>query len=169
MKNVMVKWKSFYVERIEKWKQITELKQGAVHLLLFAFLQRVLKGGRMHWECALGRKECNIHIEKLYEGDDFASGPVQEEVIEVWVWREKDRTPWSNFVDEAVGHVAKCHMTSKQLTESYVIIVDQKSKDPLPEKRRWNGWWKPLVATRLLCTFTSYEIRWLFLPAHFSR
>lgn len=137
MKVMMDKWKSFFLENIESWSEISDFKEAGVHLLLFAFLQRVVNGGgKLHREYALGRKECDILIEKPYYGGDFASGPVQEEVIELKVWREKDTTPWKRFVEEAVDQVAKSYMARKQLTEGYLVIVDQKSKDPLPGRMR---------------------------------
>jgi hypothetical protein len=65
---LMEKWIQFYLENIESWTEIQDYKEAGVHLLLFAFLQRIVNGGgRLHREYALGKKECDIIIEKPYK------------------------------------------------------------------------------------------------------
>ena len=72
MNRLLTSWTEFYRQNIGFWKEHDDFKEAAVHLLLYAFLQRVVNGGgRISREYALGNKRVDICIMKPYDGGDW--------------------------------------------------------------------------------------------------
>lgn len=132
MEKLLKRWKEFYSENIEFWTNITLYKEDAYHLLLFAFLQRVINGGGMiDREYALGKKECDILLRKPYDGGTFATGPVQREAIETKVHRESDSSNIDTFIAKGVEQLVHNYCKRLQIGVGYLLVVDQHRKDPL--------------------------------------
>jgi len=99
----------FYRENSEVWFEKFDYKEAGPHLLLLAFLQRIINdGGRIHREYALGRKRVDLLItwkENCY-------------VIEMKVKRDKE------VLDQALEHTLM-YMDKSHTTEGHLVIFDR--------------------------------------------
>lgn len=106
----------FYRENSEVWLEKFAYKEAGPHLLLLAFLQRIINGGgRIHREYALGRKRVDICIE----------WKTQRFVIELKVKRQE------SDILKGLEQTAD-YMDKSQTAEGYLVIFD---KDP---QKTWN-------------------------------
>jgi hypothetical protein len=137
MSKLMTSWKEFYLKNIEFWTNRGEFEEAGVHLLLFAFLQRVVNGGGIiDREYALGKKECDIHLRKPYKNGTFASGPIQNEAIELKVYRKSNKSALNTFVTKATEQLVNNYCKRPQITHGYLLVVDQHSDAPLASRMR---------------------------------
>ena len=71
MSKLLEKFQEFFRENSESWLERFEYKEAGPHLLLMAFLQRVLNsGGRITREYGLGRKRIDLLVE--YNNEKYA-------------------------------------------------------------------------------------------------
>ncbi len=99
--------------------------EAAPHLVLMAFLQRVVNGGgRIDREYAIGSKRLDLCAE--FHGERLA--------IEVKTWRDSDKTadPAVEGLRQLDGYLARLG-----LARGWLVLFDQrKSAPPLPERQR---------------------------------
>jgi len=108
----------FYRENSEIWLEKFDYKESGPHLLLMAFLQRVINGGgKIHREYALGRKRLDLLIE-------FHT---QRIVIELKI----DRGPQT--IPEGLEQTAQ-YMDINNATEGHLIVFHRRSNTPWSEK-----------------------------------
>lgn len=113
MNKLLEKFSEFYRENSEIWMEKFEYKESGPHLLLMAFLQRVINGGgSIHREYALGRKRVDLLV-------TFGA---QKIVIELKIRHLKDslRTVTAQALEQTAEY-----MDIKQATEGHLIIFDQ--------------------------------------------
>jgi hypothetical protein len=83
MKKLLQAFQQFFRENADAWLERFDYKEAAPHLLLQAFLQRIINGGgRINREYALGRKRTDLMIEWPTTDKGFY-GDVQRIVIEL--------------------------------------------------------------------------------------
>lgn len=122
MNKMLEAFTEFYRENSEVWLEKFLYKEAGPHLLLMAFLQRVINGGgRINREYALGRKRVDLLV--LWPGLQ----PLQRIVIELKVFRDK-KTETEGLVQTAG------YMDSSAATEGHLVIFDSKSKKSWDEK-----------------------------------
>lgn len=108
----------FYRENSEVWLEKFAYKEAGPHLLLLAFLQRIINGGgTIHREYALGRKRVDLLI----------SWKTQRFVIELKVYRGKD-TLFLGLEQTA------SYMDKTGATEGHLVIFDRNSEKSWEEK-----------------------------------
>lgn len=122
MNKMLEAFTEFYRENSEIWLEKFLYKEAGPHLLLMAFLQRVINGGgRINREYALGRKRVDLLI--LWPGTQ----PVQRIVVELKVLHGNKTLP------EGLKQTAS-YMDTSNATEGHLVIFDQKSQKNWDEK-----------------------------------
>ena len=118
MKKLLIGFTEFYRENSEVWLEKFSYKEAGPHLLLLAFLQRIINGGgRIHREYALGTKRVDIRI-------DWKS---QIFVIELKIWRRESDLP------KGLEQTAQ-YMDRSQATEGHLVIFDRDPRKTWEEK-----------------------------------
>jgi hypothetical protein len=108
----------FYRENSDIWLEKFDYKESGPHLLLMAFLQRIINGGgKIHREYALGRKRVDL----LIEWDQ------QRIVIELKIKRSE------KTISEGLIQTAD-YMDTNNATEGHLIVFDHKPQKPWNEK-----------------------------------
>lgn len=123
-------FQQFFRENSEIWLQGLPFKEAGPHLILQAFLQRIVNGGgRINREYALGRKYTDLYLEwPLHEAQGF-HGEVQKVVLELKILRNSlDKT-----IADGVAQVADyAHRIGTQ--EAYLVIFDRDPEVNFDEK-----------------------------------
>lgn len=114
-------FQQFFRENAEIWLQGLPFKEAGPHLILQAFLQRIVNGGgRINREYALGRKYTDLVLEwPLDEGKGFY-GEVQRVVLELKILRGGlDKT-----IADGVAQVTD-YAQRMGAEEAYLVIFDR--------------------------------------------
>jgi hypothetical protein len=117
-KKVLEDWVQFYREHSGMWAEQFDYKEAGPHLLMFAFLQRVVNGGgSIQREYALGRKRVDLVIH-------FGT---QRIAIELKLMHDNRTLP------QGLEQTAE-YMDIVNATEGYLIIFDQNKAKSWEEK-----------------------------------
>ena len=118
MHKLLAGFTEFYRESADVWLEKFAYKESGPHILLLAFLQRIINGGgRIHREYALGRKRVDLRI-------DWKS---QRFVIEIKIYRTKaDRLKGLQQTAE--------YMDISGATEGHLVLFDRSIKKSWKEK-----------------------------------
>lgn len=120
MATLLDAFSEFYRENSSIWLEKFEYKESGPHLLLMAFLQRIINGGGTIWrEYALGRGRVDLLIR----------WKEQRIVIELKIKRGE------KILQEGLEQTAK-YMDTSQATEGYLLIFDRDLKKSWQEKER---------------------------------
>lgn len=112
----------FHRENIDLWLKETAFKEIAPHLLLMAFLQRIVNGGGMiNREYALGRDRVDLLV--TWPG----TNPRQRIVIELKILRGPQTLP--EGLSQTVGYMDTCNAT-----EGHLVIFDRSAAKSWDEK-----------------------------------
>ncbi len=104
----------FYRENSDVWLEKFAYKESGPHLLLMAFLQRVINGGgKIHREYALGRRRVDLFVEW-----SFGQNQMQRIVIELKVKRNE-----KTLSDGLVQTLE--YMDLNNATEGHLVIFDR--------------------------------------------
>jgi hypothetical protein len=109
----------FYRENSEIWLEKFAYKEAGPHLLLMAFLQRIINGGgKIHREYALGRKRVDLLIE--YPAATHAQDPQKKQriVIELKIKRGQ------KTLEEGLEQTAH-YMDTNNATEGHLVIFNR--------------------------------------------
>ena len=128
MDALMSEFQDFWRNHSEIWEQWTKYTEVFPHLLLMAFLQRVINGGgRIEREYATGRGRMDLAVE--YKGE--------WNIIEIKLWRAK-RT-LEQVKAEGLKQVTRYRDTfvppvgyHKHITGVYLVIFDRRPEDEKP-------------------------------------
>lgn len=118
MDKLMESFQEFYREHSQIWIERNKYKESAPHIIIMAFLQRIINGGgKIHREYALGRGRVDLLVEWKQ----------QRIVIELKLWRgEKSRLKGLTQTVE--------YMDVSRATEGHLVIFDHKSERSWDEK-----------------------------------
>ncbi|MCF7799878.1 AAA-like domain-containing protein [Candidatus Babeliales bacterium] len=109
---LLQKFTDFYRQNSEIWFEKFDYKESGPHLIILAFLQRIVNGGGLiHREYALGR--CRVDL--------LISWKTQRIVIELKIYRDG-----STLLD-GLEQTAK-YMDTSNATEGHLVIFDKKDK-----------------------------------------
>ncbi len=118
MHKMLKAFTQFYRENSDIWLEKFDYKESGPHLLLMAFLQRIINGGgKIHREYALGRKRVDLLI--------FWNN--QRIVIEVKI----DRGPQT--ISDGLQQTSN-YMDINNATEGHLVIFDRKQNKSWDEK-----------------------------------
>jgi len=114
-------FQQFFRENSEIWLQGLPFKEAGPHLVLQAFLQRIVNGGgRINREYALGRKYTDLFLEWPLDEEKGFHGEVQKVVFELKILRNSlDKTISDGMVQ--VADYARRIGTE----EAYLVIFDR--------------------------------------------
>jgi len=118
----------FFRENAEIWQERFDYKESGPHLLVMAFLQRIINGGgEIDREYALGTKRVDILIKWTPINAQGLIGKQQRIVIELKVLRDK------HTIAQAVKQTAE-YMDKANATEGHIIIFDSDKTKSWDEK-----------------------------------
>ncbi len=118
MHKLLEAFTNFYRENTDIWLEQFDYKESGPHLLLMAFLQRIVNGGgRIHREYALGRRRVDLLVE-------FRN---QRIVIELKIKRGPQTIP--EGLEQTIHY-----MDTNNATEGHLIVFDRDRNKPWSEK-----------------------------------
>lgn len=118
MQKLLEAFTQFYRENSKVWLERFDYKESGPHLLLLAFLQRIINGGgTIHREYALGRKRVDLFI--CWKAQRFA--------IELKILRDKNTFP------QGLVQTAE-YMDEMGATEGHLVIFDRNPEKSWEEK-----------------------------------
>jgi hypothetical protein len=117
MDKLLKEFQKFWRRNAYIWEQKSDYSEAFPHLLLMAFLQRILNGGgRIEREYAAGRGRMDLAVE--YNGKWF--------IIEIKLIHDYD-TPQS-VEEEGLEQIARYRDKIDPAAQSYLVIFDRRSK-----------------------------------------
>jgi hypothetical protein len=126
---LLSEFQKFWRSNSELWEAKSDYTEVFPHLLLMAFLQRLLNGGgHINREFALGRGRLDLHIE--YKGDEF--------LLELKLLREHDSP--SELLEESLEQIKKYRDGLGPSVAAYLLLFDRRSagkKAPWDERVYW--------------------------------
>jgi hypothetical protein len=129
MEALLREFQQFWRENSEIWEEKSDYTEAFPHLLLMAFLQRVLNGGgRIDREYAAGRGRMDLYVE--YRGGKY--------VIEVKVIR--DRQSPEQVTAKGLEQIAKYRDSKAPGAPAYLLVFDRRSQardTPWEERLGW--------------------------------
>jgi len=118
LSKLLIRFQTFYRENSEVWLDKFAYKEAGPHLLLMAFLQRIINGGgTLHREYGLGMRRIDLMIE--FGGEKFC--------IETKVFRNQKTK--EDGLKQLQDYMDKCGAK-----EGHLIIFDRKSEKKWEEK-----------------------------------
>ncbi|MBM3204176.1 AAA family ATPase [Candidatus Woesearchaeota archaeon] len=121
-KKLLTAFTQFFRENSAIWLERFDYKESGPHILLMAFLQRVINGGgRIQREYALGRKRVDLLI--LWPGDH----PTQRIVIELKILHNNQTIP------EGLVQTTQ-YMDVSNATEGHLVVFNRDTKKTWEEK-----------------------------------
>jgi len=117
MTKLLERFQTFYRENSEVWLEKFAYKEAGPHLLLMAFMQRIINGGgKIHREYGLGRKRIDLFIE--YGDEKFC--------LETKVFRSEKTKP--DGLKQLQDYMDKC-----RAKEGHLIIFDR------TKEKKWDA------------------------------
>jgi hypothetical protein len=121
---LLTAFQEFFRENAEIWLERFDYREAGPHLLLQAFLQRIVNsGGRIDREYGLGRKRTDLLVIRKYETG------VQKVVIELKILRKSLDHTISEGLAQTADYMDKCGSS-----EGHLIIFDRNPEKPWEEK-----------------------------------
>ncbi|MCP4591682.1 MAG: ATP-binding protein, partial [bacterium] len=115
----------FWLENAEEMLEDQPYAEIAPHLILMAFLQRIVNaGGTIVREYALGRKRLDLYVRWPY------AGGVQRDAMELKVWRDRKGDPLEKGRGQLAGYLKKLG-----LDHGLLIIFNCRSDAPPFDER----------------------------------
>lgn len=122
MTKLLAAFTEFYRENSADWLADCKYKESGPHLLLMAFLQRVINGGgKIHREYALGRKRLDLLLRWPGHHSQSDGGKTQTIVIELKVYRDAKTLP------DGLVQTAE-YMDLAGAAEGHLVIFDRSNK-----------------------------------------
>ena len=136
MDALLKEFQDFWRDHADTWERWTNYTEAFPHLLLMAFLQRVVNAtGRVERDFATGRGRMDLAVE--YKGD--------WNIIEIKLWRKGRTFEWVR--EQGLKQVARYHQTfvppvghHKNIMGTYLVIFDRRPEDikpPWDERISW--------------------------------
>jgi hypothetical protein len=117
MDSLLKEFQKFWQRHSEKWEEKAEYTEAFPHLLLMAFLQRILNGGgNIERDCAAGRGRMDLGIE--YNGQWY--------IIEIKLITDHDGT--QTVREEGLQQIRKYLDKYPKGSPAYLTIFDRRSK-----------------------------------------
>jgi len=122
MQKLMESFQQFYRQHSEIWIERNIYKESAPHIIMMAFLQRIINGGgKIHREYAFGRRRLDIFIEWPFGKN------IQRIVIELKIWRSE------KTIIEGLQQTAE-YMDLSGATQGHLVVVNRDPTIPWEDK-----------------------------------
>ena len=130
MHKLLRAFQRFFRENSDVWLEGLPFKEAGPHLVLQAFLQRIVNGGgRINREYALGRKYTDLLLEwPLDEAQGFY-GEVQRVVLELKILRNSLEKTIEDGTQQVLDYAERCGST-----EAYLVIFNRDAEAGWDEK-----------------------------------
>ncbi len=123
MQKLFTEFTQFYREGFDAWIQSIAYQESGPHLLLMAFLQRIINGGgKIHREYELGRKRVDLLVTWPYE-----KAKTQRIVIELKIWYGEKA--YQEGLEQTAQYMDTCNAT-----EGHLVIFDRRENRSWEEK-----------------------------------
>jgi hypothetical protein len=130
MDSLLKEFQRFWRRNADKWEEKADYTEAFPHLLLMAFLQRILNGGGIiEREAASGRGRMDLYVQY----NDYKC------VIEIKLWHYYDS--YNTVLEEGLEQLTKYRDTIDAALPAYLVIFDRRSEDkkaPWDERISWN-------------------------------
>lgn len=130
MEKLLSAFQQFFRENADIWLQGLPYKEAGPHLILQAFLQRIINGGgRIQREYALGRKYTDLFIEWPVDPEAGFHGEIQRIVVELKIF-------YSNLDKTILDGVEQVSQYAKQCgaEEAHLLIFNREVEKPWDKK-----------------------------------
>ena len=122
MTKLLSAFQQFFREHSDAWLDSFEYKEAGPHLLLQAFLQRIVNGGgRISREYGLGRRRTDLFLEWPIDEAQGYLGPVQRVVIELKLLRKAPEATLSEGLAQTADYADR-----SGADEAYLILFDRR-------------------------------------------
>jgi hypothetical protein len=112
---LLTAFQNFFRENAEVWLQCYDYKEAGPHLLLQAFLQRIVNGGgRIAREYGLGRGRTDLFLQWPLTPDGF-TGPMQQVVLELKIQHKGKATTLATGLEQTARYADQCGADSAHL------------------------------------------------------
>ena len=123
-------FQQFYLENCEVWLERFQYKEAGPHLLLQAFLQRIINGGgRLNREYGLGRGRTDLFIEWPLDAEQGYHGPLQRIIFELKVVHGSREKTIAQGLSQITKYAVRC-----RADECYLVLFDR-SVGVIPEAK----------------------------------
>ncbi|MCP4129552.1 MAG: AAA family ATPase, partial [bacterium] len=125
MEKLLTAFQEFFRENSEIWIERFDYKEAGPHLLLQAYLQRIVNGGgSISREYGLGKRRTDIFIKWPY-----GEGKIQKEVIELKILYNSLEKTIAHGLEQIGDYMDKCGVT-----EGHLLIFDRSKNKSWDEK-----------------------------------
>jgi hypothetical protein len=132
MPKLLTAFQQFFREHSEAWLDGFAYKEAGPHLLMQAFLQRIVNGGgRINREYGLGRKRTDLFLEWPIDEEKGYFGPVQKVVIELKLLRSAPEATLKEGLIQTAEYADKAGAD-----EAYLVLFDRRDGKTW-EERIW--------------------------------
>lgn len=122
MPKLLTAFQQFFREHSEAWLERFKYKEAGPHLLMQAFLQRIVNGGgRINREYGLGRRRTDLFLEWPVDETQGYFGPVQRVVIELKLLRKSPKMTLTEGLAQTADYADLCNAN-----EAYLILFDRR-------------------------------------------
>jgi hypothetical protein len=130
MDSLLQEFQQFWRENSEFWEEASEFRESFPHLVLLAFMQRLLNGGgRIACEVAAGSGKMDLYVEY----HDYRC------IMEIKVLR--DKKSYERVLAEGLPQIKRYQERKAPGTPLYLLIFDRRSKSKKAsweERFKWN-------------------------------
>ncbi|MEI6206548.1 MAG: AAA-like domain-containing protein [Desulfuromonadales bacterium] len=132
MSKLLRAFQQFFRENADAWIERFQYKEAGPHLLLQAFLQRIVNGGgRITREYGLGMKRMDLYLEWPLDEALAFRGPLQRVVLELKVRHKALEVTIAEGVEQTASYSAACGADEAHL------IIFERSSDKEWDDRIW--------------------------------
>ncbi|MFH0967133.1 MAG: AAA family ATPase [Methanobacteriota archaeon] len=125
MNQLLAAFQQFYRENSGSWLEIAQYREAGPHLLLQAFLQRIVNGGgKIEREYGLGRGRTDLLIIWPY-----GTGQLQRVIIEIKIMHRSREITIRDGIAQTCRYRDHC-----DADESHLVIIDRTPDTPWEEK-----------------------------------
>jgi len=122
MHKLLTAFQEFFRENSEAWLERFEYKEAGPHLLLQAFLQRVVNaGGRIDREYGLGRMRTDLLVKWPTDPDEGFLGPVDKVVIELKVLHKS----LEQTIEQGLAQTAE-YVQRTGAAQAHLVVFDRR-------------------------------------------
>jgi len=133
MPKLLSAFQQFFREHSDAWMEGFNFKEAGPHLLMQAFLQRIINGGgRINREYGLGLKRTDLFIEWPIDEQQGFYGPVQRIVIELKLFKKGSaEAVLKDALPQTADYADRCGAD-----EAHIVVFDRRP-DVSWEERIW--------------------------------
>jgi hypothetical protein len=133
MPKLLTAFQQFFRENADAWIERFDYKEAGPHLLLQAFLQRIINGGgRINREYGLGRKRTDLFIEWPTDEEKGFYGEVQRIVLELKILHHSLDKTLTEGLQQVTEYAQQCGAD-----EAHLVIFNRDPEVSWEDKIWW--------------------------------